>query len=272
MERKASAVWQGGLKDGKGEFSTTSGVFSHVPYSFKTRFEGAPGTNPEELIAAAHASCFSMALSAQLGAANLTPESINTTANLTLEKLDSGFAITKIHLDVTAKIPGRERCCVSEGGGGCEGGMPGVESAERADHDERQAGRLGPASVEVRAAQVVSALRALEFAFLLDEITGTVWGRSGKGRAAGCRFCWMPRHDRLRRSGSIIPQTITRQGRDLRKRDISRGAELCNHRGELALLDFACSAFRIPAVKEYPIEMAKREGFTLLNSTLLWMM
>jgi len=105
MERKASAVWRGGLKDGKGEFSVPSGVFSHLPYSFKTRFEDAPGTNPEELIAAAHTSCFSMALSAQLGAANLTPESINTTANLRMEKQDSGWAITAVHLDVSAKIP-----------------------------------------------------------------------------------------------------------------------------------------------------------------------
>ncbi len=102
MERKASAVWRGGLKDGKGEFSVPSGVFSDLPYSFKTRFEDAPGTNPEELIAAAHAACFSMALSAQLGAASLTPESINTTANLKMEKLDSGWAITAIHLDVSA--------------------------------------------------------------------------------------------------------------------------------------------------------------------------
>jgi osmotically inducible protein OsmC len=124
MERKASAVWQGGLKDGKGEFSTSSGVFSHVPYSFKTRFEGAPGTNPEELIAAAHASCFSMALSAQLGAANLTPESINTTANLTLEKLDSGFAITKIHLDVTAKIPGGNEVAFQKAAADAKAGCP----------------------------------------------------------------------------------------------------------------------------------------------------
>ena len=108
MERKASAVWKGGLKEGKGEFSVPSGVFSHLPYSFKTRFEDAPGTNPEELIAAAHASCFSMALSAQRGGANLTPESINTTANLKMEKLDSGWAITAIHLDVTARVPGAD--------------------------------------------------------------------------------------------------------------------------------------------------------------------
>src|SRR5215472_15450367 len=105
MERKASAIWKGGLKDGKGEFSAPSGVFSHTPYSFKTRFEDAPGTNPEELIVAAHAACFSMALSAQLGAMNLTPESIHTAANLKLEKVDSGFAITAVHLDVTARVP-----------------------------------------------------------------------------------------------------------------------------------------------------------------------
>src|SRR5205807_4554701 len=106
MERRASAVWTGGLKDGKGEFSAPSGVFSHTPYSFKTRFEDAPGTNPEELIAAAHAACFSMALSAQLGSANLTPESISTAATLTMEKQDAGWAITAVHLDVVAKVPG----------------------------------------------------------------------------------------------------------------------------------------------------------------------
>jgi len=106
MERKASAVWKGGLKEGSGTVSATSGVLSNTPYSFKTRFEGTPGTNPEELIAAAHAACFSMALSAQLGGANLTPESINTSATLTMEKLDSGFTITAVHLDVNAKVPG----------------------------------------------------------------------------------------------------------------------------------------------------------------------
>lgn len=124
MERKASAVWKGGLKDGKGEFSAPSGVFSHVPYSFKTRFEDAPGTNPEELIAAAHASCFSMALSAQLGAANFTPESINTTANLKLEKGDSGFAITTIHLDVTAKVPNADEAAFQKAAENAKAGCP----------------------------------------------------------------------------------------------------------------------------------------------------
>lgn len=124
MERKASAVWKGGLKDGKGEFSAPSGVFSHVPYSFKTRFEDAPGTNPEELIAAAHASCFSMALSAQLGAANLTAESINTTANLTMEKVEGGFAITAIHLDVTANVPKADDASFQKAAANAKAGCP----------------------------------------------------------------------------------------------------------------------------------------------------
>jgi lipoyl-dependent peroxiredoxin len=124
MERKASAVWKGGLKDGKGEFSAPSGVFSHVPYSFKTRFEDAPGTNPEELIAAAHASCFSMALSAQLGGANLTAESINTTANLKLEKVEGGFAITAIHLDVTAKVPNADDATFQKAAENAKAGCP----------------------------------------------------------------------------------------------------------------------------------------------------
>jgi osmotically inducible protein OsmC len=124
MERKASAVWKGGLRDGKGEFSAPSGVFSHTPYSFRTRFEDAPGTNPEELIAAAHASCFSMALSAQLGAANLTAESINTTANLKMEKLDSGWAITSIHLDVSARVPTSDDAAFQKAAENAKAGCP----------------------------------------------------------------------------------------------------------------------------------------------------
>src|SRR5450755_3426695 len=124
MERKASAVWQGGLKDGRGEFATSSGVFAHVPYSFKTRFEGAPGTNPEELIAAAHAACFSMALSAQLGAANLTPESISTSATLTMEKLEAGWTITAVHLDVVAKVPGASAEAFSTAAQNAKAGCP----------------------------------------------------------------------------------------------------------------------------------------------------
>jgi osmotically inducible protein OsmC len=106
MQRKSSAVWKGGLKDGKGTVSSASGVLSNTPYSFTTRFENTPGTNPEELIAAAHAACFSMALSAQLGEAKLTPESISTSATLTMDKLDTGWTITAVHLDVVAKVPG----------------------------------------------------------------------------------------------------------------------------------------------------------------------
>ena len=106
MERSASAVWNGDLKDGKGTISTQSSVLSEAPYSFVTRFENGKGTNPEELIAAAHAGCFTMALSAQLGTMKITRESLRTTATVTLEKLDAGWTISKIHLDVTGHIPG----------------------------------------------------------------------------------------------------------------------------------------------------------------------
>jgi len=109
MKRNASAVWQGGLKDGKGTISTDSGVLAKTQYSFSTRFEDGAGTNPEELIAAAHAGCFSMALSGQLGAAGLTADSISTTASVSLEKTDAGFAITKVHLEVRAKVPGADQ-------------------------------------------------------------------------------------------------------------------------------------------------------------------
>src|SRR5215217_4350446 len=106
MKRNASAEWKGGLKDGKGTISTDSGVLSNTQYSFSTRFEEGKGTNPEELIAAAHAGCFSMALSGQLGNAGLTADSIKTTAGVTLEKTEAGFTITKVHLDVSARVPG----------------------------------------------------------------------------------------------------------------------------------------------------------------------
>lgn len=106
MKRKASAVWKGDLKGGRGTISTESGVLAETQYSFSTRFEDGRGTNPEELIAAAHAGCFSMALSGQLGNAGLTAESISTTATVRLEKTDAGFTITSVHLEVTAKIPG----------------------------------------------------------------------------------------------------------------------------------------------------------------------
>ncbi len=106
MKRNASAEWKGGLKDGKGRISTDSGVLENAQYSFSTRFEEGKGTNPEELIAAAHAGCFSMALSGQLGNAGLTADTIKTIASVTLEKTDAGFTITKVHLDVAARVPG----------------------------------------------------------------------------------------------------------------------------------------------------------------------
>lgn len=106
MKRIASAIWQGDLKTGKGTISSTSTVLQNTPYSFGTRFEEVPGTNPEELIGAAHAGCFSMALAAALGAAGHNPEKIATTATVTLEQVDGNFTITTIHLDMTGSVPG----------------------------------------------------------------------------------------------------------------------------------------------------------------------
>ncbi len=106
MKRTANAQWQGDLKTGKGAISTASGVLDKTQYSFSTRFEEGKGTNPEELLAAAHAGCFTMAVSAQLGQANLVAESLETTCSISLEKQPDGFSVTESHLDLKAKIPG----------------------------------------------------------------------------------------------------------------------------------------------------------------------
>jgi lipoyl-dependent peroxiredoxin len=124
MIRKASAVWNGSLKEGKGAISTDSGVLSKTQYSFSTRFENGAGTNPEELIAAAHAGCFTMALSAQLGNAGITPESLETTAAVSLEKLEAGFTVTKIHLDVTGRIPGNDAAAFEKAAQAAKAGCP----------------------------------------------------------------------------------------------------------------------------------------------------
>ena len=109
MKRKASAVWHGDLKSGKGRISTASGMLQDAQYSFSTRFESGVGTNPEELIAAAHAGCFAMAFSNELGKAGLKPDSIAAAATVTLEMLPTGPTVTESHLDVTAKVPGADR-------------------------------------------------------------------------------------------------------------------------------------------------------------------
>jgi lipoyl-dependent peroxiredoxin len=124
MVRKASAVWNGSLKEGKGKISTDSGVLSNTPYSFSTRFEDGKGTNPEELIGAAHAGCFTMALAAQLGNVNITPESLETAAAVTLEKLDAGWTITKVHLDVTAKIGNADKSAFETAAAKAKEGCP----------------------------------------------------------------------------------------------------------------------------------------------------
>src|SRR5215216_5032757 len=124
MKRTGSAVWQGGLRDGQGTVSTESGVLSDTQYSFATRFESGAGTNPEELIAAAHAGCFSMALSKQIEDQGLKAESINTTAAVRLEKTDAGFTITKVHLDVTARVPGADAAAFETAANNAKAGCP----------------------------------------------------------------------------------------------------------------------------------------------------
>jgi len=124
MIRKASAVWQGDLKSGKGTMTAPSGVMTNAAYSFATRFEEAPGTNPEELNAAAQAGCFSMALSAELGKAGLTPERVATVAAVTLETVDGKPTVTKSHLTVRAKVPGADNAKFLEIAGGAKAGCP----------------------------------------------------------------------------------------------------------------------------------------------------
>jgi lipoyl-dependent peroxiredoxin len=124
MKRKASAVWKGAIKEGKGTISTDSKVLSDTQYSFSDRFEEGIGTNPEELIAAAHAGCFSMALSGHLGGVGLTAERISTTATVTLEKTETGFTITTVHLDVSAKIPGADKQAFETAANTAKSGCP----------------------------------------------------------------------------------------------------------------------------------------------------
>lgn len=124
MKRSASAHWQGGLKDGKGTLSSESGVLAETPYSFSTRFAGEKGTNPEELIGAAHAGCFSMALSMILGEHDLKAESIDTTAKVELEEVEGGFAITKVHLNVKARIPDADAATFKEATKAAKAGCP----------------------------------------------------------------------------------------------------------------------------------------------------
>jgi len=124
MKRNGSAVWQGNLKQGKGTVSTASGVLSNTQYSFSARFENGAGTNPEELLAAAHAGCFAMAFSGQLGEAGLTAERIDVTATITLEKTDSGFAITESHLELKARIPGADAAAFDKAAANAKAGCP----------------------------------------------------------------------------------------------------------------------------------------------------
>jgi len=124
IEKHGSAHWTGGLKDGKGQISTQSGALKDHPYGFNTRFEGVTGSNPEELIGAAHAACFTMALSMMLGEAGLTAESLDTKANVTLEKVSDGFAITGIELVLKGKVPGADEATFTEIANKAKAGCP----------------------------------------------------------------------------------------------------------------------------------------------------
>ncbi len=124
MKRRASAVWNGDLKTGKGSISTESKTLSNAQYSFTTRFENGVGTNPEELIAAAHAGCFSMALSAQLGEAGLKPEKIETSATVTMDKLEKGWTVTEVLLEVKAKVPGADPAAFDKATNEAKAGCP----------------------------------------------------------------------------------------------------------------------------------------------------
>jgi lipoyl-dependent peroxiredoxin len=124
MKTFGSAVWKGGLKDGKGAISTQSGALKDYPYGFASRFEGKPGTNPEELIGAAHASCFTMALSLILGEAKLRADQMDTKAEVTLEKQADGFAITSVHLTLRAAIPGVDQATFEQLAGKAKAGCP----------------------------------------------------------------------------------------------------------------------------------------------------
>ena len=122
--RKGSAVWRGGFKDGKGAVSTQSGALNVYPYGFASRFEGVPGTNPEELIAAAHAACFTMALSMVLSAAKLTAEQLETSAKVTLEEADGGYAVTAVQLVLRAKVAGTDQATLEDLAGKAKAGCP----------------------------------------------------------------------------------------------------------------------------------------------------
>lgn len=124
ITRTGSAAWQGGLKDGKGKISTESGALKDYPYGFASRFEGQRGSNPEELIAAAHAACFTMALSLILGEAKLTAERMDTAAKVALEQVEGGYAITSVHLTLKAKIPGADAATFEQLAAKAKAGCP----------------------------------------------------------------------------------------------------------------------------------------------------
>ncbi len=148
IKRRGSAVWQGGLKDGKGAISTESGALNACPYGFASRFEGQRGSNPEELIGAAHAACFSMALSLILGEAKLTAEQIDTTAEVILEQVEGGFAITAVHLTLKAKIPGADQEAFEKLANKAKARMPRIQASQHRDFPRCNATGLNNGAID----------------------------------------------------------------------------------------------------------------------------
>ena len=196
-----SAKWQGGIKDGKGAISTKSGALKDYPYGFASRFEGKPGSNPEELIGAAHAACFTMALSLILGEAKLTAEQMETKADVTLEKVGDGFAITSVHLTLNAKIPGADKAKFEELAGMAKAGCPVSKLLEHQDH----AGRDAALAASFRARRRPRESRSCGARFRVgaraprnDDVDLT-YPRRCRSRQRRCAPCWWCRGCRAAR-------------------------------------------------------------------------
>ena len=210
MQRKGSAIWQGDLKTGKGTVSTDSGVLSQTQYSFSTRFESGKGTNPEELIAAAHAGCFTMALSAQLGSAGLTPDKLETTATVTFDKLEAGWTVTSI-------LAGRERQGPQGGSGrmgqGDTGGqsrLPDLAAPEHHHQHASQAGTLGTAMAKIRSSDSLAFLFDLD-GTLIDSVYQHVLAWREATQAAGIELPVWRIHRQIGMSGGLMLNALARE-------------------------------------------------------------
>jgi OsmC subfamily peroxiredoxin/HAD superfamily hydrolase (TIGR01509 family) len=221
MKRNASAKWQGDLKTGKGTVSTDSGVLSETQYSFSTRFENGKGTNPEELIAAAHAGCFTMALSGQLGAANLVAEQLATTATVTMEKVEAGWTVTGVHLSVTGKVPKADAASLGEGDSGGQGRLSYFTAAQRHDHHGCEVGELDLMAVS-QDPDSVAFLFDLD-GTLVDSVYQHVLAWREATQAAGIELPVWRIHRQIGMSGGLMLHALWREtGRPVSKDEAER--------------------------------------------------